>query len=193
MSIRHELTRLRRQFLRFRGNRKGVAAVEFAMILPVMLVMYLGMVEMTVGVSINRKVTLLARTLADLTAQSSKITNNERNNIFAAASYVMQPTSSTGVRMRIVSIYIDSAKVVKVCWGEQIGGMTIPATVTLDEGLKIPNTSLIMADVEMPYNPAAKLINASYTLKETSYMRPRLVPQVPRETSPGNEVTCPTS
>lgn len=193
MSMRHEMIRLRRRLRAFRGNRKGVAAVEFAVILPVMLAMYLGMVEVTIGVTINRKVTLLARTLADLAAQSSKISNNERNNIFAAASYIMQPTSSAGVRMRIVSLYIDKDKVVKVCWGEEMGGMSIPASVTIDEGLKIPNTSLIMADVEMPYNPVAKLINASYTLSETSFMRPRLVPQVPRETSPGTEVTCPTT
>lgn len=193
MWMRHEMIRLRRRLRAFRGNRKGVAAVEFAVILPVMLAMYLGMVEVTIGVTINRKVTLLARTLADLTAQSSKISNNERNNIFAAASYVMQPTSSTGVRMRIVSLYIDNDKAVKVCWGEEMGGMPIPTNVTIDEGLKIPNTSLIMADVEMPYNPVAKLINASYTLAETSFMRPRLVPQVPRETSPGTEVTCPTT
>lgn len=185
--------RLAERLTAFRQNRKGVAAVEFAVILPVMLAMYLGMVEVTAGVTVNRKVTLLARTLADLTAQSAKLTNTERNNIFAAAAHVMAPQGSSGVKMLIVSLYIDKNKAVKVCWGEQQGGMTIPGTVTLDDGLKIADTSLIMSKVEMPYTPAAKLVNATYTLSETSYMRPRLVPQVPRETSPGNELTCPTT
>jgi Flp pilus assembly protein TadG len=145
------------------------------------------------SVSTNRKVTLLARTLADLTAQSAKLTNTERDNIFTAASYVMQPAPSTGVKMLIVSLYIDKNKAVKVCWGEQRGGMSIPTTMTLDDGLKIANTSLIVSEVHMPYSPAAKLLNSSYLLKEISYMRPRLVTQVPRETSPGVEVTCPVT
>jgi Flp pilus assembly protein TadG len=182
---------LRTRLAHFRSAREGVAAVEFAVILPVMLAMYLGMVEVTVGVTTNRKVTLLARTLADLTAQSAKLTNAERDNIFTAASYVMQPAPSTGVKMLIVSLYVDKNKTVKVCWGEQRGGIAIPSAVTLDEGLKIADTSLIMSRVEMPYSPAAKLLNSSYILKETSYMRPRLVTQVPRETSPGTEVICP--
>lgn len=184
---------LRQRLSQFNAAREGVAAVEFAVILPVMLAMYLGMVEVTAGVTTNRKVTLLARTLADLTAQAAKLTNGERDNIFAAANYVMQPAPSTGVKMLIVSLYIDKDKKVKVCWGEQKGGITIPGTVTLDDGLKIADTSLIMSKVEMPYTPAAKLLNASYTLTETSYMRPRLVSQVPRETSPGTEVTCPVT
>ena len=51
---------------------RGVAAIEFAMIVPIMLVMFFGTVEFSSGVAVDRKVTLMARTLSDLTSQRSR-------------------------------------------------------------------------------------------------------------------------
>ena len=54
-------------------DRRGLAAIEFAMIVPIMLVMFFGTVELSSGVAVDRKVTLVARTLSDLTSQSSSV------------------------------------------------------------------------------------------------------------------------
>jgi Flp pilus assembly protein TadG len=186
--------------MRFLGGRmrafgaatSGVAAVEFAMILPVLLTMYLGMVEVTKGVTTNRKVTLLSRTVADLTAQAAELSDTARNNIFDASSYVLQPGDPAGAKMLMVSVYVDSTGKAAICWAEQRGGMTIPtdvAALNLPSGLLIKSTSLIVGKAELPYNPAAKLINASYTLTETSYMRPRISTQVVRKTG-GTDKKC---
>jgi len=73
----------------------GVAAVEFAMILPVMLLLFLGMSEVTQGVNINRKVTILSRTIADITSRSSDgIDNAQMEEVFNAALSVMAPMTS---------------------------------------------------------------------------------------------------
>jgi Flp pilus assembly protein TadG len=183
---------LKNRLLLFKVAQGGVAAVEFALVLPVMLTMYLGMVEVTQGVNINRKVTLLSRTLADLTAQNSTVNNNKSTQIFAASTQVMSPYNTTGIKMLIVSAYIRSDSTVQVCWGDQTGGMTVPSTVTLPAGLIIPSTSIIIATAELPYTPAAKLISASYTLNEVTYMRPRYSTQVTRDRN-GTLSSCPTT
>jgi Flp pilus assembly protein TadG len=67
--------RLSRQLVRFSDDRSGLSAVEFAMLLPLMLTLYLGSVEISQGIAINRKVTLTARSLADLASQPTNITN----------------------------------------------------------------------------------------------------------------------
>ena len=56
------------------GISRGMAATEFAMIVPMMLVMLFGTIEVSSGVAVNRKVTLVARTLSDLTSQSRGLT-----------------------------------------------------------------------------------------------------------------------
>src|SRR5436189_1298081 len=57
------------QIARLRRDQAGVSAVEFAMLLPLMLTLYLGAVEISQGVAIDRKVTLTAHTVADLASQ----------------------------------------------------------------------------------------------------------------------------
>ena len=66
--------------LSLREDERGVSAVEFAMLLPLMLTLYLGGVEVSQGVSIDRKVTLTARTVADLVAQVSSINTTGLNS-----------------------------------------------------------------------------------------------------------------
>ena len=55
------------------ADRRGIAAIEFAVIVPLMLVMFFGTVEFSSGVAVDRKVTLMARTLSDLTSQSPSV------------------------------------------------------------------------------------------------------------------------
>jgi Flp pilus assembly protein TadG len=54
---------------RLRRDRRGLAAVEFALVVPLMLVLFFGALEFSSGVAVDRKVTLVARTLSDLTTQ----------------------------------------------------------------------------------------------------------------------------
>ena len=63
----------------------GIAATEFAVIVPIMLVMFFGTVEFSSGVAVDRKVTLVARTLSDLTSQSTSVATPIMTNFFAAS------------------------------------------------------------------------------------------------------------
>lgn len=182
-SLSRPLSRLRR-FSRFRLNVDGVAAVEFAMVLPVMLIMYLGMAEVTHAVSADRKVTLLSRALADLTAQSKTVTLADMTAIFSAATAVLTPYASGDAQMVISSVEIDDG-VAKIAWSCQTNGTARPVgeEIALPEGMLIDDTSLIMAEVTYPFTPAiGYVLSGTINLTETTYMRPRLVPKL---ASPG--------
>ncbi len=76
--------------------RSGIAATEFAVIVPIMLVMFFGTVEISSGVAVDRKVTLVARTLSDLTSQSSEsVSDTDMTNLFAKLTQhaIMTPYS----------------------------------------------------------------------------------------------------
>src|ERR1700755_1455005 len=72
-------------------DRSGVAATEFAVIVPLMLVLFFGVVEFSTGVAVDRKVTLVARTLSDLVSQNTSVTDTQFTNIFNAGTRVMSP------------------------------------------------------------------------------------------------------
>src|SRR6266508_705434 len=75
----------------FARDRRGVSAVEFAMVLPLMLTLYLGAVEVSQGIGIDRKVTLTTRTVADLASQVSSINNADMTNLLNATASVIAP------------------------------------------------------------------------------------------------------
>ena len=99
------LQKSRRFLTHLRCRQEGVAAVEFALILPVMLLMYFGSAELTKGILINRKVTIATRSISDLLAQtqSPPVTDATINQIFSAGNAVMG-SDSTGLKMTLSSI-----------------------------------------------------------------------------------------
>lgn len=163
-----------RQFCR---NRDGVALVEFAMALPVMLVAYVGMVEVVQLVMINRKVTQLTSALSDLTARVQSVSPADVENIFNAAQTVLMPYDYSKATMVIANVVIDSAGLAKVCWSNQRNGIA-PArgtTVIVPESARVPNTSVIMARASYKYTPAVGyVLTGSFTLGDNPiYARPR--------------------
>jgi Flp pilus assembly protein TadG len=91
-------------------NTSGIAAIEFAMILPIMLVLFFGTVEISNGVAVYRKVTLMAHTLADLTSQSQEVqSTTDLPNFFAASTGVMMPYSSTPISQNIAEIWVNAS------------------------------------------------------------------------------------
>ena len=69
--------RLRLLARKLLADRRGVAAIEFAMLVPIMLVMFFGTIEFSVGVAANRKVSLMAQTLSDLTSRSISVSDTD--------------------------------------------------------------------------------------------------------------------
>src|SRR6187431_3085594 len=119
MSILPIWLRIRRTAARMFVDRSGIAATEFAVIVPVMLVMFFGTVEFSSGVAVDRKVTLMARTLSDLTSQSTSVTDADLTNFFAAGKGIMTPYSPTPTESTITELYVDpSTLAARVQWSQ---------------------------------------------------------------------------
>ena len=168
-------TRVRRPLRRFLRDKRGVSAVEFAMLLPLMITLYLGGVEVSSAIAVDRKVTQVARTLGDLVAQSTALNAADMTNILNAASSVVQPYSSSLIKVTVSRVDVDPNGVAKVIWSKTQNGALKSGTVTLPPALNTANTSLIWAESQYTYTPTiGYVITGPITLKDQIYMRPRL-------------------
>ena len=182
-NLAHKISQLTSRFHR---DERGVSAVEFAMMLPLMLTMYLGSVEISQGVSASRKVTLTTRTVADLVSQVSSINNTDMQNSLNAAATVMAPFSSSNLKVVVTSVTVDSTGKATVAWSETLNGTARAkgSTITLPTALNVANSSLIFSEVQYNYTPTiGYLISGTMALKDQIYMRPRLSDQVQRTNS----------
>src|SRR2546421_10121770 len=100
---------LSQRLAHLRSDQRGVSSVEFGMLLPLMLTLYLGAVEISQAVGIDRKVTLTSRTLADLASQVSSIASSDMSNILNASSWVMSPYDPSRLKVTLSEITIDNS------------------------------------------------------------------------------------
>src|SRR6267142_6155638 len=146
---------LHRRIVSFAQDWRGVSAVEFAMLLPLMVTLYLGSVEISQGVAIDRKVTLTTRTVADLASQVSSINNADMTNILSATSAVIAPFDASRLRVVVSAVTIDANGAAKVAWSDTLNGTAhgVGTPVTLPAALVVNNTTLIWSEVTYAYTP----------------------------------------
>lgn len=158
----------------FLADGTGLAATEFAVIVPLMLVMFFGTVEFSSAVAIDRKVTLMARTLSDLTSQSTSVADTDMTNFFAASTAMLTPYSATSVSATITELYVDSTQTAHVQWSKGAAPRTQKSLVSIPTTLAIAGTYLIFSEVSYIYTPSVgHVLKSAITLSDVAYIRPR--------------------
>ena len=171
---------------RFAGDTRGLSAVEFALLLPLMLTMYLGGSEVSQAITASRKVTLVARAVADLSSQVSSITDSSMTNILNASTAIVAPFTAGKLKVTVSQVKIDANNRATIEWSDTLNGTKrgTGTSVTLPAALNVANTWLIWTEAEYFYEPTfGSGITGSLNLKDQMYMRPRLSNSVARTAS----------
>jgi Flp pilus assembly protein TadG len=165
----------------------GIAATEFAVVVPIMLVMFFGTVEFSSGVAVDRKVTLVARTLSDLTSQSTVVANSDLTNFFTASCKILTPYPPQPTQATITELYVDpSTHQARVQWSKSAtvdsscnvtlaAGRAVSSIVTIPTQLAVDNAYVIFSEVSYLYTPTIGYVMAKsgVNLSDVSYTRPR--------------------
>ena len=166
---------------RLPADQRGLAAVEFALILPIMLALLFGAVELGDALTIDRKVNLVTSTLADLVAQTKTITDTDMANIFSAATAIMTPYGTTSLKMKVSGINIDANSNATVSWGyaQNDTALAKGSSVTVPAALAQPSTFLVFSEAHYPYAPTVGYVmTGTYDLTDKFYLNPRLSAKV---------------
>jgi Flp pilus assembly protein TadG len=161
----------------FAGNRRGVAAVEFALVLPLMLALYLGCVEFSQAYSLGRQVTLIASTAANLTGRSTTLTTSGMTDILNASGAIISPYSANSLAVTVSCLSISSTGAATVSWSATLNGTarTTGSTVAIPSALAAPSSKLIFSEVSYPYTPnLGYIITGTLNLADHMYQSPRI-------------------
>ena len=179
-TIGHRLSTIRA----FRRDRKGIAAVEFAMLAPVLITAFIGTFEISEAITVSRKVTQTASTVADLVTQSSQINTAEMADIFKATETVMSPYGTSSLKVVVAAVGTDPGdKKVKVMWSKAqntsawAAGSAPP--VAMPAGIDVTDNWLIISQVSYTYSAIFPALakeffgSENFDMEETFYLRPR--------------------
>jgi Flp pilus assembly protein TadG len=203
MSIQHNtkpagndtgfLTRIGGAVRGFGKNKNGAAAVEFAFVVPIMLTMYFGTMEVSQGIEVNKKAGRASSLVADLVTQQAVISKAEIVAIANIAAATMQPYNRTASTVEVVGIQVSDEVVPKarVAWSQRIKGgagsafLTVGNLITIPNELLIRNTFMVRGGLKINYLPVT-----AYTIQTTTgegtgikmgeeyYLRPRTSPTI---------------
>jgi Flp pilus assembly protein TadG len=184
MTARPHFSSLSRRCRRFAADRRGASAVEFALLLPLMLTMYFGSLEVTDAISADRQVTLVASTVAEIASQYPSVASADTNNILSAASSVLTPFPLANATVTLSSVLIDVNSNATVDWSCTVNGTArannAVVTTLIPSGLLIANTSVLWGEVTYNYKPMlGYTITGTLKMYDQIFLRPRQSSSVP--------------
>ena len=164
---------------------RGVGAVEFALILPLMFLMFFGMIDLSTGFAIDRKVSQIAQMVSDLTSRNTTVSETDVSNFFIIADAMLTPYDKTQLKTTVSQVYLDPAtKTAKVVWsrGDEKKAknalVSVPANLIVKDassGNWLANQYLILGEVKYAYQPTIGWVvpKTGITLGEQAFTRPR--------------------
>jgi Flp pilus assembly protein TadG len=176
------LRRLNRLFSlkAFLQDKRGVSAIEFAMVAPLLIMAYLGLAELTLGMMASRRTSHLAATIGDLAAQSETLSNANITDLWAIGTSMLQPFSTgSKLKMRLTCVTMNSSNQAKVVWskdnGKGLAAYSKDYNLTSVTTAQIAaNESLVVTEVEYDYDsPIGNFLPGETKFKDTFYHHPR--------------------
>lgn len=161
----------------FGGCRSGTSAVEFAFVLPLLLSLFFGGYAIVQAVTVGRKITITARTLADLATQYATLSSSDLSTIMGASAQVIAPFTSTPLKLRLSQITTNAAGTAAfVTWsvGTNLTPYVQGTPFVLPNSMLVANTSYVYSEVQYLYTPIANFSVSNISVNDQFYMLPRL-------------------
>jgi Flp pilus assembly protein TadG len=191
---RMKATALWRRVAQLFVDRRGIAAVEFALIAPLLLALYFVTMEVSLAIEASKKVDRIGSMVADLVTQQSSVPRAELENMMQLGQATLQPYNRSMPKIVVTEIWItdDPTPKVQVVWSRQMinGAFSAPyaknSATTVPEQLKVKNSYLIRVESHLDYKPLitwsgekkpALGLTAAFdniSMGQTYYLRPRL-------------------
>lgn len=161
--------------LRYSRDVRGVASIEMALIFPVMLIVFVGLVDVANLLTANRRVTQTASTLGDLVTQATgTVDKADLNGFFSAARSIMAPFPDESTWLEYYT-FTNGEAGVELDWQHKSTGANCGAEPVPDEKLMSEDNDVVIARVCYDWEPVLGIILgiSSSSVQDQIMMRPR--------------------
>ena len=164
-------------FSRLGRDERGVSAVEFAMLAPVLIGFYFGMAEFCQGYMAQKRMGHVTSMIADLVAQEDSVGTANLDDIFDLGGLIMKPFNASGLKQRVSSV-TRTGGVARVDWSRADGmvARAVNSTITLPDNLIVDGQSVVVSEATYDYDSPVDYFMPGITrFSQTYYLRPRTV------------------
>lgn len=143
---------------RFTSDRSGAAAIEFALVMPLLLVMYFATMEVSQGIETHKKLGRVASTVGDLITRQREMTPGDLQAIMGIGKAILTPYGRSKPTITATGIRIVSGNAT-VVWSQRLtddrfgAGVAANTTTTVPAKLLESDKFLVRVTAEMNYRP----------------------------------------
>ena len=180
----------------FRENDEGVASIEFAIIAPIMIAMYLGLAEVAAAISVDRRISHGTNVAGDMATQQPEILLADIEEVVSAALRVMDIGDISNVSMDIESFILPAVDEAPESRGRirvnrSVGNFSNFDAATLDTQILNANSGVVVTRVNYKYTPIeVRFFDSQITLDETFLLKPRRSDVVEIQNGKDSVVDC---
>jgi Flp pilus assembly protein TadG len=163
-------------FRRFAVSTRAVAAIEFAMVLPVLAILFLASFDGGRAIAIYMKVRAATYALDTVTNQYSSIQSTDMTSIMQATSLIMAPYSSAPIVVTISQIAISGTGNATVAWSYSLNGTARSqgSAISVPTAFDNDNSYLVFAEVSYTFTPIFGFFTpGTITFSDNLYVTPR--------------------
>lgn len=158
----------------FSKDERGIAAVEFVLVVPIIVILLLGSIDAVFALTANRKVSLATHSMADIAARETDVSTS-LEAISDLGKVIMTPNDVNLAEIVLSGAEVDpGGATATVAWSEAFGDTNPPALVRNSTiNLPVPLTPgifLVVASTTLPYET---LTSVMFNLTETAYFQSR--------------------
>ncbi len=187
MPIRHNLNaaaKAGRFARRFLADRSGLSGVEFAILLPVIVMMFAATLDLGEALMVNRRVNQIATSTSDIITQESGWSNQQLKTLLDGSTSILEPFTSDTVTVLVSVLDVDSKGQATVNWSYGYNTEALAAgaqsPVDIPSTIKQSGVQLVVTVVnfEMTTSFTSLLSKVtgldSYHMSSNAFARPRV-------------------
>lgn len=165
----------------FARRDSGQAAIEFALVLPILLILALGVAEMTNYIMAWLKVRSASTTAADLVARQESTTSGELDDVVNAVDVITAPFDSDNVEGSISHVEFDADKNASCTWSHQVHAADDDFDPTGDiDTLAASNQGVVVLHIRLDYQSiTGDFFELPSSVAEVAYAAPRRTRRIP--------------
>ena len=181
--MRPHTTRISNALERLGGNRDGASAIEFALLLPLMLLLLAGLVDLGQGLTVRRKINQIASTTSEIIAMQTSWSDASVASILSGVSSILDPYDSSGLKVVLCVVDIDKKGVEKVNWSAARGTAALAAgqasPVEIPDELQEKGVQMVVTRVQYKLDTIFSGLFESFTgggayeFDQNFFVRPR--------------------
>lgn len=190
MMMRARIFAARLKLKQLLHDSSGVGAIEFAILFPILVMLYIGAFEITIGLSVSKRASRAAGSVADIVTQQQNVTKSTLTQISSVANAIFVPYNTTKMQIKLTGITIDASANPKVLWSWTNTSTTAPYTANsavsgIPADMLKASSFLVRSELSIPYrllafSPAFLPGNLqTLTISRTYYYRQRQNDSIP--------------